>query len=94
MTAFTYVKDIEEKDADDTLRMLLHAEGDNAENPIAIAAHIGYDDNCKNVIDEVVSRYGRIDILVNNAAEQHLSNSVEEITEERLERTFRTNIFS
>lgn len=42
----------------------------------------------------MVHSYGRIDILVNNAAEQYESSSIEEIDEPRLERVFRTNIFS
>jgi NAD(P)-dependent dehydrogenase (short-subunit alcohol dehydrogenase family) len=41
-----------------------------------------------------VSSFGRLDVLVNNAAEQHPQQSIEDINEEQLERTFRTNIFS
>jgi NAD(P)-dependent dehydrogenase (short-subunit alcohol dehydrogenase family) len=41
-----------------------------------------------------VERFGRIDILVNNCAEQHEVDAPEEISQEQLERTFRTNIFS
>jgi len=37
---------------------------------------------------------GKLDILVNNAAEQHPRESIQKITEKQLERTFRTNIFS
>ncbi|CAN1124297.1 NADPH-dependent aldehyde reductase 1, chloroplastic [Linum perenne] len=43
---------------------------------------------------EVANAFGRIDILINNAAEQYESSTVEEIDEPRLERVFRTNIFS
>ncbi|OIW18443.1 hypothetical protein TanjilG_13195 [Lupinus angustifolius] len=92
--AFTYVKGHEEKDKDDTLKMLLDAKTSGAQDPLAIAADIGYEENCKKVIEVVVKEYGRIDVLVNNAAEQHLKNSVEEITEQQLLRVFRTNIFS
>ncbi|GMH28465.1 hypothetical protein Nepgr_030308 [Nepenthes gracilis] len=92
--AFTYVKGQKEKDSNDTLRMLMHAKLENADNPITIAAVLGCDQSCRKVVDEVVNRFGRIDILVNNAAEQHLTKTVEDITEERLERTFKTNIFS
>ena len=74
--------------------MIRKAKRDDAKEPIAIAADLGYDDNCRRVVEEVVAAYGRIDILVNNAAEQYKSCSVEEIDEERLERVFRTNIFS
>lgn len=92
--AFTYVKGVEDRDKDDTLKMLLEAKTNDAQEPLAIAADIGYDENCKQVVELVVKEYGRIDVLVNNAAEQHLKNSIEEITEQQLERVFRTNIFS
>lgn len=92
--AFTYVKGHEDRDKDDTLKMLLEAKTSDAKDPLAIAADIGYDDNCKQVVDLVVKEYGRIDVLVNNAAEQHKTNTVEEITEQQLERVFRTNVFS
>lgn len=92
--AFTYVKDQEEKDAKDTLGMLMKAKHHDAKDPIAIPTDLGFDENCKRVVDEVVSNFGRIDILVNNAAEQYEAGSIEEIDPERLERVFRTNIFS
>ena len=43
---------------------------------------------------KTVREFGKIDILVNNAAEQHLQESIEQISEKQLTRTFRTNIFS
>ncbi|KAL1372649.1 hypothetical protein HN51_002764 [Arachis hypogaea] len=92
--AFTYVKGHEDRDKDDTLKMLLESKTSDAQDPLAIAADIGFDENCKQVVDHVVQEYGRIDILVNNAAEQHLTKSVEEITQDQLERVFKTNMFS
>ncbi|KAL2469193.1 NAD(P)-binding Rossmann-fold superfamily protein [Forsythia ovata] len=92
--AFTYVKGHEDKDAEDTLGMLMKAKHGDAKDPMAIPADLGYDENCKRVVEEMVNVYGRIDILVNNAAEQYEATSVEEINEPRLERVFRTNIFS
>jgi len=92
--AFTYVPEQEEKDAKDTLRKLQELKAHDAKDPMGLPADVGFDENCKMVIDEVVNNYGRIDILVNNAAEQHFSSSVEEIDETRVERVFRTNIFS
>ncbi|CAN4108718.1 unnamed protein product [Withania somnifera] len=92
--AFTYVKSQENKDAQDTLGLLRQAKAADAKDPMAVPTDLGFDDNCKKVVDEVVNSYGRIDILVNNAAEQYEASSVEEINEERLERVFRTNIFS
>ncbi|XP_030545550.1 NADPH-dependent aldehyde reductase 1, chloroplastic-like [Rhodamnia argentea] len=93
--AFTFVKGREDKDANDTLRMLIQAKASNTMDPIAIGVpDVGYDDTCKEVVHEVVNKFGRIDILVNNAAEQYESSNIEEIDEARLERVFRTNIFA
>lgn len=92
--AITYVKGQEDKDATDTLGTLMKAKHADAKDPMAVPADLGYDENCKRVVEDVVNNYGRIDILVNNAAEQYKASSVEEIDEERLERVFRTNIFS
>ncbi|OVA05764.1 Short-chain dehydrogenase/reductase SDR [Macleaya cordata] len=92
--AFTYVKSQEDKDAEDTLQMIKQAKTSDAKDPICVPADLGFDENCKRVIDEVVNAFGRIDILVNNAAEQYKAGSIEEIDEQRLERVFRTNIFS
>lgn len=83
-----------DKDASDTLELIRKAKSSDAKDPIAIAADLGFDDNCKRVVDEVVNVFGRIDVLVNNAAEQYKASSVEDIDEERLERVFRTNIFA
>jgi NAD(P)-dependent dehydrogenase (short-subunit alcohol dehydrogenase family) len=49
---------------------------------------------CKHVTEMVKNTFGKIDILVNNAAEQHAWSSIEDVTHQQLERTFRTNIFS
>lgn len=48
---------------------------------------------CRKVIDETLAAFGKLDILVNNAAEQHPQEKLEDITEEQWEKTFRTNIF-
>ncbi|KAL9235049.1 hypothetical protein vseg_009849 [Gypsophila vaccaria] len=92
--AFTYVKGQEEKDAQDTLKMIKNSKRSDAKDPIAIPTDLGYDQNCKEVVDKVVKSFGKIDILVNNCAEQYECTTVEDIDEPRLERVFRTNIFS
>ncbi|KAK7391986.1 hypothetical protein VNO78_20412 [Psophocarpus tetragonolobus] len=92
--AFTYVKGSEEKDARESVEMIKRGKSRDAKDPIAIGADLGYDENCKRVVDEVVAAYGCIDILVNNAAEQYQCGTVEDIDEPRLERVFRTNIFA
>jgi NAD(P)-dependent dehydrogenase (short-subunit alcohol dehydrogenase family) len=48
---------------------------------------------CKEAVDKTVKEFGHLDVLVNNAAFQEHANSIEDITDERLEETFRTNIF-
>lgn len=88
------MKGDEDKDTRDTLEIIKNGKSTDAKDPMAVAADLGFDENCKRVVDEVVNAYGRIDILVNNAAEQYECSSVEEIDEPRLERVFRTNIFS
>ncbi|KAJ3704572.1 hypothetical protein LUZ61_008277 [Rhynchospora tenuis] len=93
---FTYVKTQEEKDANDTLDMLrdIAKQHGSGREPMAIPADLYFEDNCRKVIDEVINAHGQIDILVNNAAEQYVQTSIQEISEEQLERVFRTNIFS
>lgn len=59
-----------------------------------MAGDIGDEGFCRNVVTKAVKLFGRLDILINNAAEQHPKDSIEDITREQLERTFRTNIFS
>ncbi len=61
---------------------------------IAMAGDIGDAKFCQQIVHSVVSDLGRLDVLVNNAADQHPQQSIEDISEEQLERTFRTNIFS
>ncbi|KAL8235220.1 hypothetical protein R6Q59_021320 [Mikania micrantha] len=92
--AFTYVKGQEDKDARETLKIISEAKTQDSKEPIAIATDLGYDADCKSVVDEVVGSYGCIDILVNNAGEQHMCKTLEEIDETRLDRVFRTNIYS
>lgn len=92
--AFTYVKVQEDRDAQETLQMIRKTKKADVKDTIAIAADLGFDDNCRRVVEEVAAAFGRIDILVNNAAEQHKSSSIEEVDDERLERVFRTNMFS
>lgn len=89
-----HVKDQEDEDARYTLEIIKQVKTSDAKDPIAVAADLSFDENCGRVVEEVAKVYGRIDILVNNAAEQYKNSSVEEIDEARLERVFRTNIVS
>jgi NAD(P)-dependent dehydrogenase (short-subunit alcohol dehydrogenase family) len=61
---------------------------------LAIKGDVGDPSFCEKVVSKTIDRFGKIDILVNNAAEQHPQDSIEKITPEQLEKTFRTNIFA
>ncbi|KAL9240795.1 hypothetical protein vseg_014973 [Gypsophila vaccaria] len=91
--AFTYVQGVEDQDASDALALITQAKTGDADEPLAIPTDLRSEDRCKQVVDEVVSRFGRIDVLVNNAAVQYYAESIEDITEEQLRTTFETNFF-
>ncbi|WP_343233029.1 SDR family oxidoreductase [Miltoncostaea marina] len=80
----------EHGDADETVARI-EEEGRRG---LAIAGDISEKRHCDEAVAQVADRLGGIDVLVNNAAEQHQVSDIAEITEEQLERTFRTNIFS
>ena len=61
---------------------------------VTLAGDLGSESWCRQVVARTVEELGRLDVLVNNAAEQHPVESIEDITEEQLVKTFRTNIFS
>ncbi len=69
---------------------LVEAEGRRC---VTIAGDVGDEGFCRQAVEKTVSELGRLDVLVNNAAEQHAASGIEEIDGEQLERTFRTNIF-
>jgi NAD(P)-dependent dehydrogenase (short-subunit alcohol dehydrogenase family) len=79
----------EGEDAEETKR-LIEAEGRRC---ITIAGDVGDESVAQQAVERTVSELGKLDILVNNAAEQHPQQSIEDITAVQLERTFRTNIF-
>ncbi|WP_460448654.1 SDR family oxidoreductase [Alsobacter sp. SYSU BS001988] len=80
----------EHEDAQETIR-LIEAEGSRG---LAIAGDVGQEALCREAVDKTVSAFGGLDVLVNNAAEQHQVEDITGISEQQLERTFRTNIFS
>jgi NAD(P)-dependent dehydrogenase (short-subunit alcohol dehydrogenase family) len=80
----------EHKDANETKRLVEEAEG----KCLLIAGDVGQEELCRKAVEQTIKEFGKIDILVNNAAEQHPQDSIEKITEKQLERAFRTNIFS
>lgn len=61
---------------------------------ITIAGDAGDEGFCRQAVQQTLDAFGRLDVLVNNAAEQHPQKRLEDISAEQLEKTFRTNIFS
>lgn len=59
-----------------------------------IAGDIGNENFCQQVIEKTIKEYGKLDTLVNNAAEQYVQTSLESITTEQMEKIFRTNFYS
>lgn len=60
---------------------------------LLIAGDVANEDFCRNAVAQVIDRHGHVDILVNNAAEQHPRVEITEIPSGQIERTFRTNVF-
>ncbi len=79
----------EHEDAEET-RRAVEAEGRNC---ILIPGDVSDERFCRDAVQRTLDELGHVDILVNNAAYQEHQASIEDITEEQLERTFRTNIF-
>lgn len=80
----------EHEDAEET-RGFVEAEGRRA---ITIAGDLGSEQFCQEVVSRTIAEFGRLDVLINNAGEQHPDERIEDITEHQLRRTFQTNIFS
>lgn len=71
-------------------RQIVESEGRRA---ITIGGDVGDKAFCEHAVAETIEKLGRLDILVNNAAEQHPDEDIRDITEEQLKRTFQTNFF-
>ena len=80
----------EHGDAEETRRMI----EEHGRRCLTIAGDVGDENFCREAVERTAGELGGLNILVNNAAEQHPQDSIEKISSEQLERTFRTNIFS
>ncbi|WP_121116290.1 SDR family oxidoreductase [Croceibacterium ferulae] len=78
----------EDEDAQDTARWIEQA----GRKAVLVPGDIGSADHCRAIVDKAVSEFGRIDILVNNAAHQMTFEDIGDIPDEEWEATFRTNI--
>jgi NAD(P)-dependent dehydrogenase (short-subunit alcohol dehydrogenase family) len=87
---FCYVnEEIEAGDAEETVA-LVEAEGRRA---VAMQGDIKEERFCGKLADKALDEFGKIDILVNNAAYQMTFDSILDVTEDELEKAFRTNVF-
>ncbi|MBX9788429.1 MAG: SDR family oxidoreductase [Pirellulales bacterium] len=80
----------EHEDAQETKRAI-ESEGRRC---ILLAGDVGHPRFCAESVARTIEKLGRLDIVVNNAAEQHPRDNLEEISDEQLEKTFRTNVFA
>ena len=85
---FAHLKE-EKEDAEETVR-LIESVGRRA---IAVPGDIRKSDFCRKLVDQTFSRFGRLDILVNNAAYQRTYGKLEDIPEDEFDATFRTNVY-
>jgi NAD(P)-dependent dehydrogenase (short-subunit alcohol dehydrogenase family) len=86
--AFTFLKP-EKQDANETKRAV-EAEGRRA---YPMMGDVRDADVCREFVEETIEKFGKLDILVNNAAFQQHQESLEELTEEQWDQTFKTNIY-
>lgn len=84
------VYNIADKDADETKKQIEEEGGEC----LLIKGDVGDKKFCFEAVKKTIGKFGRLDVLINNAGEQHPQDSLEKISEEQLERTFQTNIFS
>jgi len=80
----------EDKDAEETARWVEEA----GRKAIVVAGDIQDEAHCRSMIDRAMEEFGRLDILVNNAAHQASFESIEDISAEEWDVTFRTNVYS
>jgi NAD(P)-dependent dehydrogenase (short-subunit alcohol dehydrogenase family) len=78
----------EHDDAKDTARLVEEA----GRRAVLVAGDLSQREHCREVIDRAVAEFGRVDVLVNNAAYQMTHETLEEVTDEEWEYTFETNI--
>jgi len=79
----------EDEDAEETRHWV-----EAGRRAVLVRGDIANEDHCGRVVEEAVKAFGKVDILVNNAAHQKTIEDIADLTADELERTFRINIFS
>jgi NAD(P)-dependent dehydrogenase (short-subunit alcohol dehydrogenase family) len=80
----------EHDEAKDTARLVEEA----GQKAVLVAGDITEASHCRHIVEQAVQAFGRIDILVNNAAFQMTRESLDEISEEEFDRTLKTNVYA
>jgi hypothetical protein len=80
----------EESDARETARVVEEA----GRRCVAVAGDIQDESHCRRLVERAVGEFGRLDVLVNNAAFQMTRSGIGEITSEEFDRTLRTNVYA
>lgn len=80
----------EHEDAKETARLV----EDAGKKAVLIPGDISEEAHCRQIIDTAVKEFGQIDILVNNAAYQMSHESLQDLSSEELDHTFKTNIYA
>jgi NAD(P)-dependent dehydrogenase (short-subunit alcohol dehydrogenase family) len=86
--AFTFLKE-EKQDANETKRAV-EAEGRRA---YPMMGDVREADICQKFVDQTLEQFGKLDILVNNAAFQQSQETLEDVTDQQWDQTFKTNIY-
>jgi len=67
---------------------------DEGREALTLEGDLGDPEFCQKVVDKTIEKFGKLNILINNAGEQHPDKDITDITEEQLRRTFQSNIFA
>ncbi|WP_375341756.1 glucose 1-dehydrogenase [Patulibacter defluvii] len=87
--ALLYRSQEEDDDARETVRLV----GEEGRTAVCVRGDVGDVGVEEQAVATAIEAFGRLDVLVNNAGEQHVQERLEDVTPEQVERTFRTNVF-
>ncbi len=79
---------------DDDAKFTAARIGEERSEALLHRGDLGEPEVCQALVDKVIDKWGRLDVVVNNAGEQHPDKDIRDITAEQLQRTFQSNIFS
>jgi NAD(P)-dependent dehydrogenase (short-subunit alcohol dehydrogenase family) len=80
----------EHSDAEETVRVV----EESGRRAVAVAGDIGDESHCQSIVRRAVDEFGRLDVLVNNAAWQMTHDSITDVTAGEIEFVFRTNVLA